>query len=164
LALTVSAACNSAEALYRVVGGGAGGANCCPCACAMTTPNATTHPLNKNCAAVIRVNFLLGIDLVRVSASIRCIRCPAKNRRPTSQLILSCQKTGQVFNSGFEATADDLRFVPPKWTAKFFCRICAKVHDFDFAEARICECPHKCPAYGACQNCEFSRVPDQTAA
>jgi hypothetical protein len=55
--------------------------------------------------------------------------------------------------------------VPPKWTAKFFCRICAKIHDFDFAEARVCECPHKCPAYGDCKGCEFGKlVADQTAA
>jgi hypothetical protein len=82
-----------------------------------------------------------------------------------SQLILSCGNTGRTFNSGFQATSDDLRFVPPKWTAKFFCRICAKVHDFDFAEAGICECLHKCPAYTDCKRCEFAKfTPDQTAA
>lgn len=81
------------------------------------------------------------------------------------QLILSCGNMGRTFNSGFQATSDDLRFVPPKWTAKFFCRICAKVHDFDFAEAGICECPHKCPAYTDCKRCEFAKfTPDQTAA
>jgi len=74
-----------------------------------------------------------------------------------SQLILSCEKTGRAFNSGFEVTCDDLRFVPPNWTARFFCRSCAKVHDFSLAKARVCECPHKCPTYGDCQGCEFSK-------
>jgi hypothetical protein len=82
-----------------------------------------------------------------------------------SQLILSCEKTGRAFNSGFQVTLDDLRFVPPNWTANFFCRMCGKVHEFQFAEARVCECPHQCPAYRDCQLCELaSRVAAQTAA
>jgi hypothetical protein len=82
-----------------------------------------------------------------------------------SQLILCCDKTGRSFNSGFQAARDDLQFVPPSWTANFFCRMCGKVHEFHFAEARICECPNKCAAYRDCQLCEFSKLTnEQTAA
>ena len=77
-----------------------------------------------------------------------------------SELILSCAKTGRAFKSGFQVTQDDLRFVPPKWTARLHCVFCHHIHEFEFVEARICECPHNCRQYGECQNCEFaSRVP-----
>jgi hypothetical protein len=90
---------------------------------------------------------------------------PDKKGRTMSQLILSCEKTGRAFNSGFEVTDDDLRFVPPNWTARFFCRSCAKVHDFNLAKARVCECTHKCPTYGECQGCELSKlISGKTAA
>jgi hypothetical protein len=81
-----------------------------------------------------------------------------------SQLVLFCEKTGRLFNSGFEATSDDLRCVPRTLTAKFLCRACTTVHDFDFARAGICECPNKCPAFGDCQRCDFGKLPDKTAA
>jgi hypothetical protein len=73
-----------------------------------------------------------------------------------SQLILSCAKTGRAFNSGFRAHRDDLRFVPPKWTAQFLCGICRHVHEFEFAQARLCDCPHHCPHNGDCDLCELA--------
>lgn len=72
------------------------------------------------------------------------------------QLILSCIKTGQAFKSSFRASRDELRYVPPKWKATLLCAICHHVHEFNFAEARVCERPDNCcRQYGACQNCEF---------
>jgi hypothetical protein len=74
-----------------------------------------------------------------------------------SQLILSCAKTGRAFKSDFRATSDDLRHVPPKWKATLLCAICHHVHEFNFAEARVCERPDDCSRqYGECQNCEFA--------
>jgi hypothetical protein len=70
-----------------------------------------------------------------------------------SHLVLSCAKTGKAFNSGLETTADDLRFVPPTWTARLRCAVCGEIHDFKFAGARLCECPPKCPQYHNCQLC-----------
>jgi hypothetical protein len=77
-----------------------------------------------------------------------------------SQLILSCTKTGHAFKSSFRVNGDDLRYVPPKLKATLLCAICHHVHEFNFAEARVCKCPHDClRQYGECQNCDFaSRV------
>jgi hypothetical protein len=73
------------------------------------------------------------------------------------QLILSCAKTGRAFKSGFRATRTDLGYVPPKWKATLLCAICHHVHEFNFAEARICEhADDCCREYGECQNCEFA--------
>jgi hypothetical protein len=73
------------------------------------------------------------------------------------QLILSCAKTGRAFKSDFRATRADLGYVPPKWKATLLCAICHRVHEFNFAEARICEhADDYCREYGACQNCEFA--------
>jgi len=76
------------------------------------------------------------------------------------QLILACAKTGRAFQSGFRATRADLGYRPPKWKATLLCPICHRVHEFNFAEARVCECADDCcRQYGECQNCEFaSRV------
>jgi hypothetical protein len=73
-----------------------------------------------------------------------------------SKLILSCAKTGRLFNSGFPVSQDDLRFTPPKLTARFHCGPCGKIHEFEFAAARVCDCAHECPYMGECQNCEFA--------
>jgi hypothetical protein len=73
-----------------------------------------------------------------------------------SKLILSCAKTGRLFNSGFPVSQDDLRFTPPKLTARFHCGPCGRIHEFEFAAARVCDCAHECPYMGECQNCEFA--------
>jgi|SRR5215469_12443753 len=105
------------------------------------------------------------MDLISVTASIGYVWCPTESWAHNEPINPVVRKTGRAFNSGFQVTSDDLRFVPPKWTAKFFCRICAKVHDFDFAKAGVCECPHKCPAYTDCKRCEFGKfTAGQTAA
>ena len=84
---------------------------------------------------------------------------------PMSQLVLSCAKTGRAFKSGFRVTRDDLRRVPPKWKATLLCPICHRVHEFNFAEARVCECPDDCcRQYGECQKCEFAVRAAATAA
>ena len=81
------------------------------------------------------------------------------------QLILSCPKTGRPFKSGFQVSRDDLGYVPPKWTARMMCGVCHRVHQFNFAEARVCECPDDCcRAYGDCQKCEFAVLPPRGAA
>jgi hypothetical protein len=81
------------------------------------------------------------------------------------QLILSCAKTGRAFKSGFQATCADLGYVPPKWKATLLCPICHHVHEFNFAEARICEHADECcREYGKCQNCEFAVRATATAA
>jgi hypothetical protein len=81
------------------------------------------------------------------------------------QLILSCTKTGKAFKSGFQTSRTDLGYVPPKWTARMMCGVCHRVHEFNFAEARVCErvvgC---CCQYGECQNCEFALGATATAA
>jgi hypothetical protein len=105
------------------------------------------------------------MDLVRADASFGRLSYLTESWAYNESIDPVLRENRARINSGFQATRDDLRFVPPKWTAKFFCRICAKVHDFDFAEARVCECPHKCPAYGDCKRCEFGKLAaDQTAA
>jgi hypothetical protein len=74
-----------------------------------------------------------------------------------AQLILSCVKTGRAFRSSFQANRADLGYVPPKWKATLLCPICHRAHEFNFAEARVCECPDNCRRqYGECQNCEFA--------
>ena len=81
------------------------------------------------------------------------------------QLILSCAKTGRAFKSGFRAIRADLGYVPPKWKATLLCPMCNRVHEFNFAEARVCECPDDCcRQYGECQNCEFAVRATATAA
>lgn len=74
-----------------------------------------------------------------------------------SQLILACAKTGRAFKSGFRVHRDDLRLVPLKWTAQFLCRICRHVHEFEFAQARLCNCPDRCPYNGACHLCGLAQ-------
>jgi hypothetical protein len=74
-----------------------------------------------------------------------------------SYLILSCTKTGRAFKSGFPASRDDLDFMPPKLTARFHCGPCGKIHEFEFAAARVCDCPHDCPHNGDCQLCKLAR-------
>jgi hypothetical protein len=73
------------------------------------------------------------------------------------QLILSCVKTGRLFKSGFQVNRDDIRYMPPKWMAQMACGICHRVHEFNLAEARVCDCPDDCcRSLGACQKCEFA--------
>jgi hypothetical protein len=73
------------------------------------------------------------------------------------QLILSCAKTARSFKSGFQASRDDLRHVPPKWMAQMMCGVCHRIHEFNLAEARVCECPDdRCRLYADCHNCEFA--------
>jgi hypothetical protein len=73
------------------------------------------------------------------------------------QLILSCAKTGRAFKSGFRATRADLGYVPPKWKATLLCAVCHRVHEFNFAEAQLCECADDCcRPYGECQNCKIA--------
>jgi hypothetical protein len=74
-----------------------------------------------------------------------------------SQLILACAKTGRAFKSGFRVHGDDLRFMPLKWTAPFLCGICRHIHDFEFAQARLSDCPDRCPHNGACHLCELTQ-------
>ncbi len=38
-----------------------------------------------------------------------------------SDLILSCTKTGRLFKSGYPVSRDDMRFLPAKLTASFYC-------------------------------------------
>jgi hypothetical protein len=72
-------------------------------------------------------------------------------------LVLSCVKTGRAFKSGFQASRSDLRHVPPKLKATLLCAICHGVHEFNFAEARVCECPDdRCCQHGECHNCKFA--------
>jgi len=74
-----------------------------------------------------------------------------------SELIFTCAWTGRAFNSGFKATRDDLQFAPPTLKTRLLCRICAVTHDFDFAAARVCECPTYCRNQRIdCQLCEFN--------
>jgi hypothetical protein len=73
------------------------------------------------------------------------------------QLILSCARTGRFVRSGFQASRDDIRHVPPKWMVQMACGVCHRVHEFNLAEARVCEClDERCRPYGACQRCEFA--------
>jgi len=81
------------------------------------------------------------------------------------ELILSCAKTGRSFKSGFQVSRSDLGYVPPKLMARMMCGICHRVHEFNFAQARVCECPDDCcRAYGDCQKCEFAVLPPRAAA
>jgi hypothetical protein len=57
-------------------------------------------------------------------------------------VIFSCTKTGRAFNSGLHADPDDMRFVPPQWKTWLLCRVCCRIHEFEFAGARVCKCPH----------------------
>jgi hypothetical protein len=68
-----------------------------------------------------------------------------------SEVILSCLATGRAFNSGFEATRDDLRFILQKSKIRIRCGICDETHEFDFAAARICECSNFCRERKDCQ-------------
>jgi hypothetical protein len=71
------------------------------------------------------------------------------------RLILTCAKTGRAFRSDFQASHDDLRYVPHKWKATLLCQICHRAHEFNFAEARVCERP--CPRqHRECERCEFA--------
>ncbi len=74
-----------------------------------------------------------------------------------SDLILSCTKTGRLFKSGYPVSRDDMRFLPAKLTASFYCPPCGEAHEFDFAKARACDCPRECPYMGECQLCELAR-------
>jgi hypothetical protein len=74
-----------------------------------------------------------------------------------SEVIFSCLVTGRAFNSGFVATRNDLRFMPPKSKIRLRCGICGETHEFDFAAARICECPKLCHERKHCQSCAFAR-------
>jgi uncharacterized protein YcgL (UPF0745 family) len=60
----------------------------------------------------------------------------------------------------FQASRDDLNYVPRKLKATFLCGICHRVHEFDFAEARVCErAANCCGRYGECQNCHLAVRP-----
>ena len=44
-----------------------------------------------------------------------------------SEVIFSCLATGRAFNSGFVATHNDLRFMPPKSKIRLRCGICGEL-------------------------------------
>jgi hypothetical protein len=52
-------------------------------------------------------------------------------------VIFRCQKTGQEFESGFQANARDINLLPADAKIHLRCRICGDLHEFKFASAKI---------------------------
>jgi hypothetical protein len=52
-------------------------------------------------------------------------------------VIFRCEKTGQEFDSGFQANSGDLQFLPADAKIRLRCRICGDFHEFKFISAKI---------------------------
>jgi hypothetical protein len=53
------------------------------------------------------------------------------------RVLFQCRKTRKEFDSGFQAGAADMDAVPLAATIRLRCPICAEMHEFKFADARI---------------------------
>ena len=60
-------------------------------------------------------------------------------------VIFRCEKTGQEFDSGFQANPRDVDVLPPDAKIRLRCRICGELHEFEFASAKIGESDHGNP-------------------
>jgi hypothetical protein len=63
----------------------------------------------------------------------------ADGNRTVGDVIFRCQRTGQEFDSGFQANSGDMQFLPADAKIRLRCRICGEFHEFQFASAKIDE-------------------------
>jgi hypothetical protein len=54
-------------------------------------------------------------------------------------LVFQCPATGQRFDTGFQATRDELKAIPPTATMQLRCEICRGRHSFIVIECDIKE-------------------------
>jgi len=74
------------------------------------------------------------------------------------ELIFSCATTGRSINSGFQTTRDELHLIAVGKKLRLRCRVCGKVHEFDFAAATgVCLSSNFCRERKDCQHCSFVR-------
>jgi hypothetical protein len=74
-----------------------------------------------------------------------------------SEVIFACATTGRSFNSGFQATCNDLKLIPAGKKLRLRCAICAETHECDFAMAAgLCLSPNFCRRRKDCQECSFA--------
>jgi hypothetical protein len=55
------------------------------------------------------------------------------------RVIFRCPQTDQEFDSGFQASPGDIRLLPTGAKINLRCRICGVKHEFQFADARVCD-------------------------
>lgn len=54
------------------------------------------------------------------------------------RVIFRCPQTDQEFDSGFQASPGDIRLLPTGAKINLRCSICGVKHEFQFADARVC--------------------------
>ena len=68
-----------------------------------------------------------------------CRLLDADGDRIVGEVVFRCEKTGQEFDSGFQANSGDMQFLPTDAKMRLRCRICGNFHEFKFASAKIGE-------------------------
>jgi len=68
-----------------------------------------------------------------------CRPFEADGDRIVGDVIFHCEKTGQEFDSGFQANSGDMQFLPADAKIRLRCRICREFHEFKFTNAKIDE-------------------------
>jgi len=53
------------------------------------------------------------------------------------EVFFRCPKTGKEFESGFQASPSELRFLPPNAGINLRCKVCSSRREFKFAAARV---------------------------
>jgi len=53
------------------------------------------------------------------------------------QLLFRCPKTGENFDSGFEAGSSEIKLLPAGAKFRLRCKICGELHEFRFADAKV---------------------------
>ena len=74
------------------------------------------------------------------------------------EVVFCCRATGREFVGGFQASREDLLAIPATTRMRLCCAICGNTHEFDFAQIRLCECPHPCRDRKDCQRCGFAKA------
>ena len=69
----------------------------------------------------------------------------AGGRNTMGHVIFQCPKTGEEFDSGFQAGPHDMRASPPAAKIHLRCKVCGAKHEFEFADARVDENDHGRP-------------------
>lgn len=53
------------------------------------------------------------------------------------QLLFRCPKTGELFDSGFQAGSSEMRLLPAGSKFRVRCKICGQTHEFKFADGKV---------------------------
>jgi hypothetical protein len=53
------------------------------------------------------------------------------------ELRFRCPKTGEDFDSGFQAGSSEMKLLPAGAKFRLRCKLCGEVHELKFADAKV---------------------------